>query len=1168
MSTSISPLVTVLLTHRKCPLAIGFSLTSGLRTGTIPLVFHSITRNFQEDYVMVILVSPRGVSNSENPGLAEVVKVKGFPGKAFIAIILGTFTLWTACGGGGAGSPISPPTGSSLNNLSFYLTDAPLDGVQSLWVALNSISIRNADTNEWQNVVSFSPAQEFDILSLQTVRQLVASVRVPPGTYNSIRVDLADVRVVRNGDSRSVTLATNAIDLPVTFTVSETGVVEITIDIEASLALIESQTGLRFDPTRIKVLPPVALMVLPPGASGDEVPPPPDNGNDPSRRPVVVKGKVLAIFPENLAFIMQRDGSDDGLSPQEHPGNLGHQILVLTRKDTRYFPEGKGFGDLAIGMTVAVAGTPVISGNQDAIVAFEVYMRPEEPPSNDTVRGIILEVLKDLRLVKVGKPWDDPIRPISGDDGGDHPGRWHPPMDYTWVAITDGTQIVNPDGTPLTIDDLRVGQFTEVSGVWRASDIFEAYTMIVFDQGPPPQPEQIAGVIVEINATDHMLTVVVGVPGGPWDPVVPESHEREPVKLVNVKVTENTIIQGQDGQALTFEELRVGMTIEAVGRFEGDVLIADRIRVLGGPPEVVPFAGIIREKDDASRILVLEYPRPLGDDTGVELPPLRIKVTEDTQIEDASGNPLTWIDLAIGQFIRGEGKPIPEEQLIVAHWIRVGETPPPSPPSVVVGRITDIHPESRSFILAVGDASGGGSGGGTPPTGGWHPQGFDDPGSSHETLVEVFTNDDTEFVDSDGSLFAFEDLNIGDFVECIGEWTPQEDAPPGFHARRVQRIQPPPLVVVHGVILEINAEQKAFLLAPEVGADDPNAPDHAIWVETTPETRFFDDQGNPLSFEDLQVGNVVTVGGRWGEEPPGERPVLIASFVVRHEGPPPPPPGIVAGRIVEIFSDRRAFVIEVPLRDANAVGRINILTNESTLFFGPDGQPIAFEDLAVGDFVKVIGEWMPGDPQHPPAMMAHEVHKHAPPPPPPEPPPFVFGIVSGLEVHPEGGRFNLQPPCDEAEIGRPHGINVSFDHNVVVVDRNDNPIPIETLANGQLVLVFGEWSMVTVFPPIFVAHKIVILDTDDSTSCVHGEVLEIDYEGRLILLSREPLSDDRIRIQVPPDAWILLPDGELIRLDDLHIGDILGVIGDWQEGEEEQTLVADLILKMMRPEPH
>ncbi|MHA2646885.1 MAG: DUF4382 domain-containing protein, partial [bacterium JZ-2024 1] len=973
----------------------------------------------------------------------------------------------------GRGVPVTPPPGGSSSNLSVYLTDDPLAGAQAVWVALRSVSIRDAGTGQWIPVVSFAPAREFDILSLQTVRQLIAAVRVPPGTYDRVRLDIAGVRVVRNGESQPATLATNPVDIPVTLTVRETGAVELTIDIEASLALVETITGFQFDPGRIKVLPPTAPIEIPPGAGGNIVPPPPGDNSDPSRRPVVVHGKVLQILPENQAFVLHAE-DDGGIQPQDHPDREDHNILVLTRNDTRYFPEGKGFADLAVGMRVAVAGVSVISESRAAIVAFEVYMRVDEPPSNDTIRGVILEILKDLRLVKLGKPWDDSGWIVADGNGGGRPGQpspglWQPPMEYTWVAITDRTQIRTPDGTPLTIDDLRVGQFTKVTGVWRSADIFEAFTMIVSDQGPP-QTEHIEGVIVEINAFQRILSVAVQPIPWSMGPAPSDPTGDAPVRLVRVRVTDETVITGPDGTPLSFENLAIGMYIEATGRFDGDLFVAATIYVLDGPPAGVWFAGTIREKDDANRILILDFAQtPIGDPGGMELPPLRIKVTEDTQIEDSSGNPMTWNDLAVGMFIHGEGTPSPEEMLIVAHIIRVGEVPPP-PPAHLAGRIVDIRPETQSFVLAFP-----GGGGISPPGGGggFQPMDAGSPGQPPERLVEVFTDEDTEFLDADGSVISFGDLQIGDFVECAGEWMPEDPTPPGFHAHRVHRLPTPPPVIVRGSITRIDSEHRSFLLDVAFDASDLNSTHPLILVQT----------------------------------------------------------------------------------------------NEGTLYFGPDGQPITFEDLAVGDQVTVMGKWLPRDPGRPPAMMAHEVHQHGSPPPPPGQQGFVFGLVSGLEVGPSRGHFNLGPPCDSpSDPNRPElpSIVVLFDRSVFVVDRQNNGVLLENLANGQLVLVYGEWSMLAIFPPQFIAHKIVILDTDETTNCVHGKVVEIDYTHRILILSRESNATDRIRVQVPADAWIVLPNGERIQLDNVQTGDFLTVMGD-RTGETSGAISADLVLKHLPP---
>ncbi|GAB4323756.1 MAG: hypothetical protein Kow0059_19130 [Candidatus Sumerlaeia bacterium] len=113
-------------------------------------------------------------------------------------------------------------------------------------------------------------------------------------------------------------------------------------------------------------------------------------------------------------------------------------------------------------------------------------------------------------------------------------------------------------------------------------------------------------------------------------------------------------------------------------------------------------------------------------------------------------------------------------------------------------------------------------------------------------------------------------------------------------------------------------------------------------VRVTPETQFRDQAGNPIPFSAFHVGERVRVKGVRGPD----NAVIAALIEKRGDGMPGPGPEVrLVGFIENIDSVHRVLV----------VNHVVVETTNMTRYFDEDNNLIAFEVLAVGDFVEVEG---------------------------------------------------------------------------------------------------------------------------------------------------------------------------------------------------------------------
>ncbi len=126
-----------------------------------------------------------------------------------------------------------------------------------------------------------------------------------------------------------------------------------------------------------------------------------------------------------------------------------------------------------------------------------------------------------------------------------------------------------------------------------------------------------------------------------------------PTFSIPVQVTERTEIREEHGESITVADLEIGQQLEVKGLFTVQGILALEVSVADG----------VAEFEIRGRI------EQIGEGRRIELLGLSIRVPESTVIKDQFGNLLTFTELAVGLFVRIEGRV--EEGELVALEITV-----------------------------------------------------------------------------------------------------------------------------------------------------------------------------------------------------------------------------------------------------------------------------------------------------------------------------------------------------------------------------------------------------------------------------------------------------------------------------------------------------------------
>lgn len=106
-------------------------------------------------------------------------------------------TLIAACGGDGGGTSDGVGGGGTLGSVRVLLTDAPVCGMEHVWVTVERVRIYASDDNaavdQGAGDVVLSPARRIDLATLTGgVLEELGTAPLPPGRYTQVRLILAE----------------------------------------------------------------------------------------------------------------------------------------------------------------------------------------------------------------------------------------------------------------------------------------------------------------------------------------------------------------------------------------------------------------------------------------------------------------------------------------------------------------------------------------------------------------------------------------------------------------------------------------------------------------------------------------------------------------------------------------------------------------------------------------------------------------------------------------------------------------------------------------------------------------------------------------------------------------------------------------------------------------
>lgn len=241
-----------------------------------------------------------------------------------------------------------------------------------------------------------------------------------------------------------------------------------------------------------------------------------------------VRGIILEINAENQILYIGQDNSSEG-----------DRIAVLITDTTELTgPDGPiTFDQIEVEMILAAVGV----FEENSFIAHAAHVMPNHTPGpGDHVNGIISQIDAENHIVTLGQNCPDG-HTIA-------------------VLITEATVLTDENG-PITFEMLEVGQEAMAAGEWTAEGQFTAAELHVRAgwTPPPPPPQQIGGMIQEINAETMQFSVGM--------------HEQ----LIWVQVTDTTLILGNEGIELTFDDLQIEQRVMCIGTLQDELFIAEQV---------------------------------------------------------------------------------------------------------------------------------------------------------------------------------------------------------------------------------------------------------------------------------------------------------------------------------------------------------------------------------------------------------------------------------------------------------------------------------------------------------------------------------------------------------------------------------------------------------------
>ncbi|NIR63832.1 MAG: hypothetical protein GWN00_02365, partial [Aliifodinibius sp.] len=259
--------------------------------------------------------------------------------------------------------------------------------------------------------------------------------------------------------------------------------------------------------------------------------------------------------------------------------------------------------------------------------------------------------------------------------------------------------------------------------------------------------------------------------------------------------------------------------------------------------------------------------------------------------------------------------------------------------------------------------------------------------------VIFFVDANTEIRDSHGNPISFSDLQVGDFVEVEADLQPDGT----YLATRIE-------LEDDGEEIEVEGHIEA------IGADSVVVNSIVFFVDSS--TVILDDDNNPISFSDLEVGDEVEI-----------------TAILR-------PDGTYLATRIKLEDDELGEIeveghIEAIGADSVVVNSIVFFVNSSTVILDDDNNPISLSDLGVGDEVEITAILRPDG-----TYLATRIK---------------------LEDD-ELEEIEITAPIDTLfgdSIGVA-GIIFWTDSNTLILDDHGQPISFSDLQNGMIVEIRGE----------------------------------------------------------------------------------------------------------------
>ncbi|MHA2611814.1 MAG: DUF5666 domain-containing protein [bacterium JZ-2024 1] len=530
-------------------------------------------------------------------------------------------------------------------------------------------------------------------------------------------------------------------------------------------------------------------------------------------------------------------------------------------------------------------------------------------------------------------------------------------------VILSATFQIRPDGVLEITVDINVDQVIP-PGTYQFSQ--EGIVVIVRSRpsAPPPMPpppnpppEQrpllFTGVIDSLNTAERSFLLTA-------HPLIPPSRMGVSIPGWQVKILTNTDTR-YFPEGTTFETLQAGDSVDVVAvpatASPQPSYLALEVFLLKKSLPVDLVEGWVLESLPDQRLVKISLMRdddwiihtPGGPQRPEFFPPkhfLWIKGIPETEIFDENGTPLSWVDIQVGMFLAATGT-WRSRDLFEARKIRVQRQSPPSQDEIF-GYIGLLEPENTRFLL-IAHAERVCILIYPPP-----------PGCFKKIWIK--TTPETRFEKSDGTPLSFEDLRVGMLVKVKGAYFSSGD----FLALMVvvvSSMEPPP-EIFSGTVVEkwVEGRKKFLRVANEQESRIVRVLDSAVIV---------DENGNPFSFDEIQVGHYLRIQGEMDESDPQ---VLNAKYILVQTGPTHQ----VKAELFGIITEKKPDVPSLIVVDQQAK-RWEVLVDAETLYQDSEGNPLSYNDLKVTDKVWVLGFMQAED-----TILARLVTRIPEMPPPPE----------------------------------------------------------------------------------------------------------------------------------------------------------------------------------------